>query len=132
MIITTIKIQGNPAKRKEIVLTVEGLTEKMRKSAGCLRADLYQDLENKDTFYILEEWQTIKDLENYKASKSMAVLLGTEPLLTGALEIKYAVKLFGRKPIPVLVSGEGTRAARPSSPGVMFTAGITMLQTTWR
>lgn len=93
MIITTIKIHCRRDKRKEIVQTIKGLTEQLTTDGGCLRADLYQDLDNKDTLYFTEDWPTRKDLEKYKTSKSMSVLLGLETLLAEAVEIKHAVKL---------------------------------------
>ena len=93
MIITTIKILCRKGKRKEIVQTIKGLTEQLIKEGGCVKADLYQDLDDKDTLYFTQEWQTRKDLEKYKTSKSLAVLLGLETLLADSVEIKHAVKL---------------------------------------
>jgi quinol monooxygenase YgiN len=87
MIITTIKIHGRSGKRKEIVQTINGLSEQMIKNGECLRADLCLDLDVKDTFYFMVEWQTRKDLEKYKSSKSLAVLLAD------SVEIINAVRL---------------------------------------
>ena len=93
MIITTNKIICQKGKRKEIVQTIKGLVEQLIQEEGCVNADLYQDLDDKDILYFTEEWQTKKALENYKTSKSLAVLLGLETLLAESLEIKQAVKL---------------------------------------
>ncbi len=93
MIITTIKIHCRKGKRKEIVQTIKGLTEQLTKDGGCVKAELYQDLDDKDTLYFMKEWQTKKDLEKYKTSKFLAVLLGLEPLLRDSVEIKHAVKV---------------------------------------
>jgi quinol monooxygenase YgiN len=93
MIITTIKIHGRSGKRKEIVQTINGLSEQMIKNGECLRADLCLDLDVKDTFYFMVEWQTRKDLEKYKSSKSLAVLLGLGTLLADSVEIINAVRL---------------------------------------
>lgn len=93
MIITTIKIRGRAETRKEIAQTIKGLTEQLTKDGGCVKADLYQDLDDKDTFYFMEEWQTRKALEKHKTSKYMAVLFGLETLLAESVEINHAVKL---------------------------------------
>ena len=93
MIITTIKIHCRKGKRKEIVQTIKALTEQLTKDEGCIKADLYQDLDDKDTLYFMEEWQSRKNLEKYKTSKTLAVLLGLETLLADSVEIKHAVKL---------------------------------------
>ena len=92
MIITTIKLHGLPQKRKEIVQTITGLTDGMAKYEGCHKANLYQDLHDKDIFYLMEEWKTAVDLERYKKSKSYAVLFE-------ALDIKHAVKCISKKEI---------------------------------
>ncbi|TKB26243.1 hypothetical protein FCL47_10945 [Desulfopila sp. IMCC35006] len=92
MIVTTIKIHGLSRKRREIIQTIKGLADQVVKDEGCTSADFYQDMENKDIFYLLEEWKTIEDLERYLNSRSLAVLLGLDNLLAERLEIKHAVK----------------------------------------
>ena len=92
MITTTIKIHGLPQKRREIIQTIKGLAERLAKDDGCNNASIYQDLHDKNVFYLMEEWKTASDLEKYKKSKSLAVLLGLEALLVESLEIKHAVK----------------------------------------
>lgn len=99
MIITTIKLHGQPHKRKEIVQTVTGLADGMAKYEGCDNASLYQDIHDKDIFYFMEEWKTALDFERYKKSNSYAVLFGLESLLVEALDIKHAVKCITGKKI---------------------------------
>jgi len=93
MIITTIKIHGQPEKRKEILLTLKGLTRQVIKDGSCMKADLYQDVGNKDIFYFARECQTKNDLEQYKTSKCLAVLLGLESLLAEKLEVRHAERI---------------------------------------
>lgn len=92
MLLTTIKMHGRPEKRKEIMQTIRGLVEQVTKEKGCLEANIYQDIEDKDTLYLFEEWRTLDDLEKNKTSKTLSVLLGLESLLSESLEIKHAVK----------------------------------------
>lgn len=92
MILTTIKIHGRAEKRTEIVQTIRGLSEQLIEREGCLKADLYQDLDDKNIFYLLEVWPTRKHLESHMTSKSQAVLLGLETVLAKSLEIYHAVK----------------------------------------
>ena len=93
MIITTIKILCRKGKKKEIVQTIKGLTEQLIKEVGCVKADLYQDLDDQDTFCFTQEWQTRGGLEKHKTSKSLVVLLGLETLPAESPAIKYTVKL---------------------------------------
>ena len=97
MIITTIKLHGLPQKRREIIQTIKGLAHQTAKDDGCKNSDFYQDLYDKDIFYLTKEWQTANDLEKYKKSKSLAVLFGLEALLVESLEIKHAVKCKSEK-----------------------------------
>ena len=97
MILTTIKVHGQPNKRKEIIQTIHALAGEMIQDEGCFKADLYQDVEDHDILYFMEEWLTIKDLNKYKKSRSLAVLLGLETLLMESLEIKHAVKCESAK-----------------------------------
>lgn len=109
MIITTIKMHGLPQKRKEIIQTVRGLADQMAKADGCNHADFYQDLHDKDIFYLMEEWNTATDMENHKKSKSYAVLFGLEALLVESLEIKHAVKCKFEKNVEKLESVGGQK-----------------------
>jgi len=93
MITTTIQINGRSGKQKEIAQTIKGLTEQVTDYTGCLRAELYQDLDDQNIFYLIEEWSSREALERYKASRLMAVLLGLETLLTESLLIRHAVRL---------------------------------------
>jgi quinol monooxygenase YgiN len=84
---TTIKIHGKPKKRKEILQTIESLSELSLKFNGCLQTEIYPDVDDKDTFYFHSDWATEKGLEEYKKSKHMAVLRGLQFLLMDVLQI---------------------------------------------
>ena len=93
MIMTTIKLPGISGKRREIIQTIQGIINQSAENKGCLKADLYQGIDDKDILYFNEEWQTEKDLEEFKASKFMAVLKGLGPLLEEPLKIEHVVKI---------------------------------------
>lgn len=93
MIITIIKIHSRAQNKKEIVQTIRDLTVQLIKEGDCVKADLYQDLDDQNTLYFFVEWQSREALEKYKTSKSPAVLLGLETLLADSVEINHAVKL---------------------------------------
>ena len=92
MIFTTIKLHGLTHKRREILQTVSGLVDRMPCDSGCLGVDIYQDIENRDIFYLHEKWNSKKDLEEYKKSNSLAVLMGIRALLVESIEIKHSIK----------------------------------------
>lgn len=92
MLITTIKIQSRPEKRMEVLQTISSLSILIKKVNGCTNTTIYEDLEDKNTLFLIEEWQSQETLNTYKESKSYAILLGLEGLLLEAPEIKHAVK----------------------------------------
>jgi quinol monooxygenase YgiN len=87
MFLTTVKLRGKSSKRKEIVQTLHELSDRMKGDDSCVKADLYQDIDNKDTLYFLEEWQTRKSMDKQNKSEFCAVLLGMDSLLVESLEI---------------------------------------------
>ena len=96
MIKTSIKIQGKPKKRKEILQTILSLLEPGFNHQGCLKTEVYHDVADKNSFYLFSDWATEKDLEKYKKSKSMAVLLGLQFLLEDSLRIDTYLDLDRR------------------------------------
>lgn len=92
MILTIIKMHGRSTKRKEILQTIKELDSKATQQEGCVATGYYEDMDDRDIHYILEEWRSAKDLERYKNSKSYNALLGIEALLTEPLEIQHTLK----------------------------------------
>lgn len=92
MILTIIKMHGQPAKRREILQTIRELDGRAVQEEGCMAATYFEDIENKDIHFILEEWKTEKDLERYKSSKTYKVLLGLKALLVEPPEIQHTIQ----------------------------------------
>ena len=88
MILFTIKMLALPAKRKELLQTLEAIVDRVRSETGCVNANLYQDLENDREFMLVEKWRDKQNLENYIRSDSFSVLLGADGLLDHSAEIK--------------------------------------------
>ena len=88
MYISSIRMKGRPGKRKEIMQTINGIVDQLRLRKGCLDAASYQDLNDENIFYLVEEWQTQQDMDEYLHSKLFAVLLGIKTILVETPEIK--------------------------------------------
>ncbi len=88
MILCIIKMHVLPAKRKELLQTLETIVDRVRSETGCVNANLYQDLENNREFMLVEKWRDQQNLENYIRSDGFSVLLGTDGLLDHSAEIK--------------------------------------------
>jgi quinol monooxygenase YgiN len=85
-------MHGRSAKRKEIIQTIKDLDSDVAQQEGCVTAGYYEDLDDRDVHYILEEWKSQDDLERYKRSRSYNALLGLEALLIEPLEIQHTLK----------------------------------------
>jgi len=92
LIIAAIKMKGRSEKRKEISQTIQSLAGQVLGKKGCLDANSYQDINDENIFYLVEEWQTQQDLDDYLQSKLFAVLLGIKTILVESPEIKFMVE----------------------------------------
>lgn len=88
MYISSIRMKGRVSKRKELVQTLNGVLARVRLKKGCIGASSYQDINDENTFYLVEEWQTRQDMDEHLHSSLFAVLLGTRTILSALPEIK--------------------------------------------
>lgn len=88
MIISTVKLKGRQDKSREIMQTIRGIADQVRECAGCLSVNCYQDIEDRNVFYYVQEWRTREDMDNHLNSKLFAALLGLKSILTEAPQIE--------------------------------------------
>jgi quinol monooxygenase YgiN len=79
----TVRITMNvlPEKQLEFTQTLLSMIEPTEKEAGCLSYAVYCDIEDKNRFSLLEEWETREDLNHHFKSHRFGVLLGSKILL---------------------------------------------------
>jgi quinol monooxygenase YgiN len=65
------------------------LLDKIRHEKGCLRCNVYQDMENENAFIFIEEWKTEAHLDKHLRSDRFGVLIGAVKLLSDTSEIKF-------------------------------------------
>ena len=87
MVITFVGMSVRPEKRKELSQTLLSIVEQVRKESGCLHAGFYQNGENEEDFFVVEEWTTQKDSDDHLRSDIFTVLLGARCLLSRPPEI---------------------------------------------
>jgi len=76
-------------KRKELSQTIESLIGSMRTEKGCRRCDLCQSIEDENRLFLLEEWDTRKNLMTHLRSEHFRVLRGAMNLLREPYEIIF-------------------------------------------
>ncbi len=88
MIVVRITMNVLPEKQLEITQTLLSLIGPTGKEAGCLNYAVFCDIEDKNRFSLLEEWETREALDSHLMSHRFGVLLGTKTLLSEPLEIR--------------------------------------------
>ena len=64
-----------PDNKNKAVEIINFLQERIRVESGCVSCDFYQDLANKGTVLLLEEWESRADLECHIHSEEYRHLL---------------------------------------------------------
>ena len=88
MIFVRITMNVLPEKQLELTQTLLSMIEPTGKETGCLGYAVSCDIENKNVFNILEEWQSREDLDSHIRSERFRVLLGTRNLLGQPLDFQ--------------------------------------------
>ena len=89
MILAIIEMNARPAKRKELLQTLHAIVQQIRNEKGCTKYSAYQNIENNNTFSLIEEWTTQQNLNNHLRSELFTVLLGAKNLMSKPLDIKF-------------------------------------------
>jgi quinol monooxygenase YgiN len=81
MVFLRITMNVFPEKQMELMQTLLSMIEPTGKEAGCLSYAVFCDIEDRNLFSLLEEWETRKDLDNHIRSYRFGILLGSKILL---------------------------------------------------
>ena len=87
MILTFIKMNVRPEKRKELRQTIRSIVQEVRKENGCVDSTFYQNSENENDFFLFEEWENRQVLDDHLRSARFTVLMGAKSLLSRPPEI---------------------------------------------
>jgi quinol monooxygenase YgiN len=88
VIIVRITMNVLLEKRTEVMQTLLSMIEPTENERGCLRCHIFRDIENKNGFCLIVEWEARKDLDDYIRSARFSVLLGTKSLLCEPAQIE--------------------------------------------
>ena len=89
MIQATLKMIVRPERRGDLLATFRGMLEPARVERGCLSYRLYEDVENRNAFILLEEWATQEDLERHISKDNQRHLLTLMDLLSEQPDLRY-------------------------------------------
>ena len=81
MIIVRITMNALIEKRTEVMQTLLSMIEPIENERGCLSCRGFRDIEGKNGFSLVAEWETRENMDHYIRSDRFSVLLGTKSLL---------------------------------------------------
>lgn len=88
-ILVTLKMIVRPERRSDLLETMRGMLEPARVERGCLSYRLYEDVENRNAFVLVEEWATQEDLERHIRTDNQRRLLALMDLLSEQPELRF-------------------------------------------
>jgi quinol monooxygenase YgiN len=88
-ILVTLKMIVRPEKRRDFLETMRGMLEPVRVERGCLSYCLYENVEVRNSFVLVEEWKTQKDLESHIRTDNQRQLLALMDLLSEQPELLF-------------------------------------------
>jgi quinol monooxygenase YgiN len=77
-----------PEKQKEVLQTLVALAEPAGKENGCLSYGIFSDIEDRNVFNLISEWETRGHLDNHVRSDRFTVLLGIKSLLSEPMKVQ--------------------------------------------
>lgn len=89
MILATLKMIVQPEKRRDLLETMKGMIEPVRVERGCLSYHLYEDVEDRNAFILVEEWATQEDLESHIRTDHQRRVLALMDLLSEQPELRF-------------------------------------------
>lgn len=88
-ILVILRMIVRPEKRRDLIETMRGMLEPVRVERGCLSYRLYEDVEDRNTFVLMEEWNTQKDIESHIRTDNQGRLLELMDLLSEQPELQF-------------------------------------------
>ncbi len=87
MVLVIIRMKVLSEKRMELSQAIASLIGSIRTEKGCKRCDFCQGMEDENRLFLLEEWDTQKNLMNYLRSGRFRILRGAMNLLKEPYEM---------------------------------------------
>jgi len=89
MHLVIIRMKVLPEKRMELSQTIASLMDSIKTEKGCKRCDFCQGMEDENRLFLLEEWDTQKNLMGHLRSGRFRVLRGAMNLLKEPYEMVF-------------------------------------------
>jgi quinol monooxygenase YgiN len=89
MVVVTFKLHDKPGNQLENRQSLQGISDKVKKLNGCNETKVYQDVDDENIFFMVEEWLQQRHLDDHMKTSLFRALLGIKGLLTKEPEIMF-------------------------------------------
>ncbi len=89
MILVSIRMTVNPEQRDEFLQIIRGVLGPTRAERTCTHCKCYEDIENKNTFIYIEEWQTKPGFNRHISSEIFRNILAAIDMSCEPPEINF-------------------------------------------
>jgi quinol monooxygenase YgiN len=90
MMTATMRMTVKPERRNDFLESIKGMLEPTRVKRGSISYRLYEDIEDRNTFALIEEWKTREDFENHVRTDTYRQLLALMELLGESLGFQFS------------------------------------------
>ena len=88
MVVATIRIQTSPETRKELLQTLQSLSNPIKTESGCRSCRVYRELGNEEGVILIQEWDSKMHWYNHMRSEDFAVMMGAMSLLDESQKVE--------------------------------------------
>jgi len=106
MLVATIRIQTNQENRKELMQTLQSLSDPIRSENGCRSCRMYREVGSEEAVILIQEWESRNHWDRHRHSEEFAVMMGAMSLLHEPKEVE--VQLLN--PVEAFISMEAFRS----------------------
>jgi quinol monooxygenase YgiN len=89
MIVFILSMKVSPSERKEVVSIFDTIAGSTSVKPGCKKVRLYSDVDNDDELLLIEEWETVPDLERHIASDEFRKIMAIMDLAIAPPDIAF-------------------------------------------
>ena len=75
MIGIKMKLLVQPEMRDRLLSVVRGMLSAIRQTRGCVSCQFYENIENENSFTLVEEWKSQQDMESHLYSDAFVTFL---------------------------------------------------------
>jgi len=100
MEVVTVTMDIRPEKRREMLITLQELTERMRKEPGFVDARIRMNGKQRNALTFVEEWDTQDAVNAYMQSEYFSILKGALQVLTTSalITLSNGCTVYDRRP----------------------------------